>query len=182
MPTYLSDEDIDKAPEINGDVARLVLAEATIQLQDQLETKKAFEAKAAVLLGALVTITIAVLGAGAINKGELQHEQWLAGPAFFLVSGAGFIVFALFDKPYGSPGVLPHECLTEFWLLPGKAGERPADKLAALLAWQLQKHIVQSKKSNDRKAELIAAGIALGMIGAALTACTAIWELFSAAP
>ena len=151
-----------QASTINPDVAREAYIQADRHLSDLLDVKKSFEQKAATLLSAYITISVALFGiGGAIFKDAgIGPNVWPffgAGSAFIV--GAWFFVAALKTGRYAAVGSTP-----EMWLNRGTIdGEENA--LPAMLAYITFHHserIRLSEKSNARKAGRIGAGIFSG--------------------
>lgn len=150
---------------INDKIVREAFAQAQKRLEDTLETKKAFEQKATTLLGAYVTISLALSGAGVAifnNPTIVQHRWpiWLASA--LLVLGAFCFVGALWDARYGALGSDP-----EMWLRDGTINATEDTALPSMLAfitYHHKKRISEGVRSNEIKARLIRAGVVLGAL------------------
>jgi hypothetical protein len=151
---------------INPDVAREAYIQVDRHLSDLLDVKKSFEQKAATLLGAYVTLSVALFGiGGAIFKdagvGPKVWPFFGAGAAF--VVGAWFFVAALKTGRYAAVGSTP-----EMWLNRGTidGGENALPAMLAYITFHHSERIRLSEDSNERKARFISAGIVSGPIAA----------------
>jgi hypothetical protein len=82
-----------QASTINADVAREAYIQADRHLSDLLDVKKSFEQKATTLLGAYITLSIALFGFG----GAVFKESGLGPKVWpFFGAGAAFIIGAWF--------------------------------------------------------------------------------------
>jgi hypothetical protein len=147
---------------INPDVAREAYVHADRHLSDLLDVKKSFEQKAATLLGAYITISVALFGiGGAIFKDSgIGPKVWPffgAGTAFIV--GAWFFVAALKTGRYAAVGSTP-----EMWLNRGTidGGDNALPAMLAYITFHHSERIRLSEKSNERKARFIGAGIFSG--------------------
>jgi hypothetical protein len=153
-----------QASTINPDVAREAYVQADRHLSDLLDVKKSFEQKAATLLGAYITIAVALFGiGGAIFKDSgIGPRVWPffgAGTAFII--GAWFFVAALKTGRYSAVGSTP-----EMWLNRGTidGGQTALPAMLAYITFHHSERIRLSERSNERKASLISAGIMAGPI------------------
>jgi hypothetical protein len=154
--------EIEKA-NVNLDIAREALNQASARLGDILDTKKAFEQKAFTLFSGYLTAALALFGVGgAIYKDHgvtnLVLMFWLTG--LLLVAGAVCFVWALKDDGYGALASDP-----SMWLRPGTidGGATVLPRMLAYVTWHHQDRITASLQANKRKATLIARGIYFGI-------------------
>jgi hypothetical protein len=155
-----------QASTINPEVAREAYIQADRHLSDLLDVKKSFEQKAATLLGAYITIAVALFGiGGAIFKDAgIGPKDWPffgAGAAF--VIGAWFFVAALKTGRYAAVG-----STSEMWLNRGTidGGESALPAMLAYITFHHSERIRLCEASNEKKAHFISAGIIAGPIAA----------------
>lgn len=155
-----------QALTINPEVAREAYIQVDRHLSDVLDVKKSFEQKAATLLGAYITISVALFGiGGAIFKDSgVGPKVWpFFGAGIAFIVGAWFFVAALKTGQYAAVGSTP-----QMWLNRGTIdGDKNA--LPAMLAYITFHHserIRLSERSNERKAYYISAGIISGPMAA----------------
>ncbi len=160
-----------QASTINPDVAREAYVQVDRHLSDLLDVKKSFEQKAATLLGAYVTIAVALFGiGGAIFKDTgIGPKDWPffgAGAAF--VIGAWFFVAALKSGRYAAVGSTP-----EMWLNRGTidGGETALPAMLAYVTFHHSERIRLCETSNESKARFITAGIVTGPLAAIVFLC-----------
>ncbi|MEI9933257.1 MAG: hypothetical protein WDM89_22685 [Rhizomicrobium sp.] len=148
---------------INGKVAEIAYAHAERRLIDLLDSKAAFENKAAILVGAYTTLTLALFG-GAWTLFEKPGFNGVAGG--MLLCGVDFAIgafcfaMAFRQKEYGLLGVDP-----ELWLRSGVidgADSVVGDNLAYIARFY-EARIAISLKSNMSKAWWIELGIWLSV-------------------
>src|SRR4051794_18849780 len=106
-----------RSATINSVVAREAYTQAERYLLDALDVRKSFEQKAATMMGAFITLSVALLGiGGAIFKdsGSLAKVSpfFVAGAVF--VIGAGCFIVAIKVGRYAAVGSTP-----EMWLTSG---------------------------------------------------------------
>jgi hypothetical protein len=155
-----------QASSINPDVAREAYVQADRHLSDLLDVKKSFEQKAATLLGAYITIAVALFGiGGAIFKDAgIGPKDWpFFGAGIAFIVGAWFFVAALKSGEYAAVGSTP-----EMWLNRGTidGGDSALSAMLAYVTFHHSARIRLCETSNERKARLIGAGIAAGPIAA----------------
>ena len=155
-----------QAAAINPAVAREAYIQADRHLSDLLDVKKSFEQKAATLLGAYVTLAVALFGIGGaiFRDSGIGPKDWPffgAGAAF--IAGAWFFVAALKTGRYAAVGSTP-----EMWLNHGTidGGENALPAMLAYVTFHHSERIRLSEASNERKAKFISAGIMAGPIAA----------------
>lgn len=155
-----------QASTINADVAREAYVQADRHLSDLLDVKKSFEQKAATLLSAYITISVALFGiGGAIFKDSgIGPKIWPffgAGAAFIV--GAWFFVAALKIGRYAAVGSTP-----EMWLNRGTidGGDTALPAMLAYVTYHHSERIRLCEESNERKARFIGAGIVSGPLAA----------------
>jgi len=155
-----------QALKINPAVAREAYVQADRHLSDVLDVKKSFEQKAATLLGAYITISVALFGiGGAIFKDSgISPKVWpFFGAGIAFIIGAWFFVAALKTGRYAPVGSTP-----EMWLNRGTidGGENALPAMLAYITFHHSERIRLSVRSNDLKAHYITAGMISGPIAA----------------
>lgn len=149
---------------INLSVAREAYIQVDRHLLDILEVRKSFEQKAATLMGAYITISVALFGiGGAIFKetGAGARVWPFFGAGLVFIAGAWCFIAALKAGRYGAIGSTP-----EMWLNRGTI-DGDDNALPAMLAYLTFHHrdrISLSVMGNRRKARWIDAGIFLGPV------------------
>lgn len=147
---------------INAVVAREAYSQVDRHLLDILDVRKSFEQKAATLMGAYVTISVALFGiGGAIFKdgGTATKVYPFFGAGLVFIAGAWCFIVALKSGQYAAVGSTP-----EMWLNRGTI-DGADSAVAAMLAYLTYYHrerIAICVKGNKRKANWIDAGIYLG--------------------
>jgi hypothetical protein len=100
-----------QASTINVTVAREAYTQVDRHLIDILDTRKSFEQKAATLMGAYITISVALFGiGGAIFKdvGSNGSRTWpFFGAGLVFIAGAGCFIAALKSGRYAARGSTP---------------------------------------------------------------------------
>ena len=153
-----------QATNINSAVAREAYTQVDRHLLDILEVRKSFEQKAATLMGAYITISVALFGiGGAIFKdaGAAAKVWPFFGAGLVFIVGAWCFIAALKSGQYAAVGSTP-----EMWLNRGTI-DGSDNAVAAMLAYITFHHrdrIAISIKGNKRKAMWIDIGIYLGPI------------------
>lgn len=147
---------------INPDVAREAFIQVDRHLSDLLDVKKSFEQKATTLLGAYITLSVALFGiGGAIFKDTgLGQKAWpFFGVGLIFVAGAWCFIIALKSGKYAAVGSTP-----EVWLNRGiiDGGESALPAMLAYIAFHHRERIEISVRGNEKKARWITAGIVLG--------------------
>lgn len=149
---------------INAVVAREAYTQVDRHLLDILEVRKSFEQKAATLMGAYVTLSVALFGiGGAIFKDAGAGAKVLPffGAGVVFIVGAWCFIAALKSGKYAAVGSTP-----EMWLNRGTIDGND-NAMAAMLAYITFHHrerIAISIKGNKRKARWIDVGIYLGPV------------------
>ena len=148
--------------KINAEVAREAYVQADRHLADVLDVKKSFEQKAATLLGAYITISVALFGiGGAIFKDAgIGPKVWpFFGAGITFIVGAWFFVAALKTSGYAAVGSTP-----EMWLNRGTidGGENALPAMLAYVPFHHSERIRLSQQSNERKGNYITVGIVSG--------------------
>jgi hypothetical protein len=158
-----------QALTINAAVAREAYTQVDRHLLDILDVRKSFEQKAATLMGAYVTLSVALFGiGGAIFKDAgLAAKSWpffAAGLVF--VAGAGCFIAALKSGQYAAIGSTP-----EMWLNRGTidGGDHVVAAMLAYIVFHHRDRIAISEKGNRQKARWIDRGILLGPIAPMLS-------------
>jgi hypothetical protein len=151
-----------QASTINPAVAREAYTQVDRHLVDLLDVRKSFEQKAATLMGAYITLSVALFGiGGALFKDSSAWTKVLPffGAGLIFVIGAWCFIVALKSGQYAALGSTP-----EMWLNRGTIdGEDNA--VSAMLAYLTFHHgerIAICLRGNKRKARWIDAGIFLG--------------------
>jgi hypothetical protein len=154
-----------QSAKINADVAREAYTQVDRYLVDTLEVRKSFEQKAATLMGAFITISLALFGIGGtiFEKTGLGPTVWpFFGTGMIFLAGAWCFICALKAGTYPAVGSRP-----EMWLTKGVIdGRRDAvPKMLAYLTHYHDKRIDLSIKGNGLKAKWIDRGIYFGAAG-----------------
>ena len=149
---------------INAAVAREAYVQVDRYLADMLDVKKSFEQKAATLLGAYITVSVALFGiGGAIFKevGTGQKVWPFFGAGLTFIAGAWCFIIALKSGKYGAVGSTP-----EAWLNRGTidGGDNALPAMLAYITHHHHERIEISVKSNEQKARWITAGIVFGPV------------------
>jgi hypothetical protein len=157
-----------QAATIQADVAKEAYAQVEKRLSDLLEVKKSFETRAASMLSAFITLTLALTGAGAsfYTSGPLSSGPkdlawaffWSAFPLF----GAAILMFAaLYPTQAGTLGTAP-----EMWLEAGKIDGPAAvvPVMQAYMVYYMHERIEATVQSNTYKMYLIVGGAGLAGI------------------
>ena len=161
----LSLEEIRKT-KINREIAERALSESDRRLADTLDTKKAFEQKAATLFAAYVALSLALFGIGATvykaQGGFTGQAMAFLIVGFLFMGGALFFIFALLDKEYGARGSMP-----DMWLVSGTidGDEHALNAMLAYLTHHHQQRIAAGVENNETKASLVRRGVQLGVVG-----------------
>lgn len=172
----LGRDEIYLGDPVKGDVAELILREGTLHLRDLLAAKIQFEHKAAVLMGAFTTLSVGLAGAAILGENLSTAAGLLISGLIFGVAAAS-CMWALRDQVYGIPGINPRDWLTEFWLKDtGK--NATAAKAAAMMAHEIQEDIRVTSDRNEKKANLISAGIFLAIFATTIAMVSAGIELW----
>jgi hypothetical protein len=150
--------------QINASVAREAYTQVDRHLIDILEVKKSFEQKAATLLGAYITVSVALFGiGGAIFKdsgaGTKAWPFFASGLVFII--GAWCFIAALKAGKYAALGSTP-----EMWLNRATidGGDNALSAMLAYITFHHRDRIAISQSGNELKARWISAGIMLGPI------------------
>ena len=165
-----------QASRINSAVAREAYTQVDRHLADVLDVRKSFEQKAATLMGAYITLSVALFGiGGALFK---DAGTWVKVLPFFaagliFVAGAWSFIVALKSGEYAALGSTP-----EMWLnrgtIDGDDNALPA--MLAYLTFHHSERITLCIRGNRRKARWIDAGIVLGPL-APITFLITYWLL-----
>ena len=152
---------------INPSVAREAYIQVDRHLADLLEVKKSFEQKAATLLGAYITVSVALFGVGGaiFKESNTATRAWrFFGAGLIFIAGAWCFIAALKSGRYAAVGSTP-----EMWLNRGTidGGENALPAMLAYITFHHHERIAISASSNEAKARWITAGILLG-VGAPL--------------
>jgi len=147
---------------INVAVAREAYTQVDRHLMDVLDVRKSFEQKAATLMGAYVTLSVALFGiGGAIFKetGTAAKVWPFFGAGLVFIVGAWCFIAALKTGRYAAVGSTP-----EMWLNRGTidGGDNAVAAMLAYITFQHRERIEISSSGNERKARWIDAGIFLG--------------------
>jgi hypothetical protein len=151
-----------QASTINPAVAREAYTQVDRHLMDIIEVRKTFEQKAATLMGAYITISVALFGIGGaiFREAGVAAKVWpFFGAGLVLIIGAWCFIVALKSGTYAALGSTP-----EMWLNRGTI-DGSDNAVAAMLAYITFHHrhrIAISEQGNQRKARWIDAGIFLG--------------------
>jgi hypothetical protein len=153
-----------QSSKINIKVVREAYRQVDRHLVDILDVRKAFEQKAATLMGAYVTISVALFGIGGaiFKEAGTAAKVWpFFGAGLVFIIGAWCFIFALKSGQYAALGSTP-----EMWLNEGTI-DGTDNAVAAMLAYITFHHserIAISVEGNKRKARWIDAGIVLGPV------------------
>ena len=149
---------------INADVAREAFVQSDRYLVDTLGVRNSYEQKAASLMGAYITISVALFGiGGAIFKDSGAPARiwpfFAAGLVF--IAGSSCFIVALKAGKYAAVGSVP-----EMWLRSGviDGTEYAVAAMLAYLTYHHHERIEMSVRSNRRKALWIDAGIFFGTV------------------
>lgn len=151
-----------QASTINPAVAREAYVQVDRHLIDILEVRKSFEQKAATLMGAYITLSVALFGIGGAlfkDAGAWAKVLPFFGTGLVFVAGAWCFIAALKSGQYAAVGSTP-----EMWLNRGTI-DGDDNAVAAMLAYITFHHserIAICVRGNERKARWIDAGIYLG--------------------
>lgn len=161
-------------------MAELLLREGTLYLRDLLAAKVQYEQKAAVLMGAFITLAVGLAGAALLGREALRTftENVLLLSAFGFGVSALFCMWALRDQVYGMAGINPRDWLTEFWMRSDSKDATTA-KASAMMAEELQEDIKQTIDRNEQKADAISTGIYIGIVAAFATMGAVGWEMWA---
>src|SRR5882672_10313843 len=126
-----------RAATINAAVAREAYEQVDRYLVDTLDVRKSFEQKAATMMGAFITLSVALFGiGGAIFKDSGMISRagpfFVAGAVFIL--GAGCFIVAIKAGRYAAVGSTP-----EMWLTSGVIDGQD-NAVAAMLAYLTYYH------------------------------------------
>jgi hypothetical protein len=151
--------------KINPAAAREAYIQVDRYLLDVLDVRKSFEQKAATLMGAFITISLALFGIGGaiFKESGAQENFWpffVAGFVFLL--GAGCYIVSLKVGIYAAVGSRP-----EMWLNKGviDGGENAVAQMLAYLTFHHSERIATSLRGNELKARWIDGGMILGALG-----------------
>lgn len=147
---------------INGAVAREAYTQVDRHLLDLLDVRKSLEQKAATLMGAYVTISLALFGVGGAffkDAGTITKVWPFFGAGLIFFVGALCFIAALKSGQYAAVGSTP-----EMWLNRGTI-DGSDNAVAAMLAYITFHHrerIAICIKGNGQKIRWIDFGIFLG--------------------
>jgi hypothetical protein len=149
---------------INAVVAREAYTQVDRHLIDILEVRKSFEQKAATLMGAYITISVALFGIGGafFKDAGTSTKVWpFFGAGVIFIIGAWCFIVALKSGQYAAVGSTP-----EMWLNRGTIDgkDSAAAAMLAYITFHHSERIAICIKGNKRKADWIDAGIYLGPI------------------
>lgn len=184
----LSREEIATATGHHEGVARILLDQGNIAVQDLLDTKKQYESKAVALLTAFIQISIAEIGATFIAQDQIAYEYAFIGSGVLFAFAAFACAWSLREMRYGSPGVDPRRWLRPRHLFDDPGGGEPkgsmhkAARLMATIAHDLGGQLDYCAKSNKRKEQLVSAAIFLGVGGLVVTLVAGFAEVFGPKP
>jgi len=140
-----------QASRINGAVAREAYNQVDRHLLDILDVRKSFEQKAATLMGAYVTISVALFGiGGAIFKdggvGTKVYPFFGAGLVF--IAGAWCFIVALKSGQYAAVGSTP-----EMWLNHGTidGNDSAVPAMLAYITFHHRERIATCIRGNTRR-------------------------------
>ena len=161
--SMLTLEDL-QASNINLSVAREAYTQVDRYLVDILDVRKSFEQKAATLMGAYTTFSVALFGiGGAIFKdsGEAAAVWPFFGAGLVFITGALCFIAALRAGKYAVLGSAP-----EMWLNRGiiDGGDTAVPAMLAYIVYYHVARIATSVDGNQRKARWINTGIYLGPV------------------
>jgi hypothetical protein len=152
--------------KINPEAAREAYVQSDRHLSDLLDVKKSFEQKATTLLGAYVTLSVALFGIGGaiFKEAGIGPKDWpFFGAGLVFIIGAWFFVAALKTGKYPAVGSTP-----EMWLnhgtIDGQQNALPA--MLAYITFHHSERIALCEGSNEQKARFISVGIASGPVAA----------------
>jgi hypothetical protein len=153
-----------QASTINPAVAREAYTQVDRYLMDTIEVRKIFEQKAATLMGAYITLSVALFGIGGAifrESGAAARVWPFFGAGLILIIGAWCFIAALKTGTYAAVGSTP-----EMWLNPGTidGGDNALAAMLAYITFHHRERIAISIKSNEGKARWIDAGIFLGPV------------------
>jgi hypothetical protein len=150
---------------INADVAREAFVQSDRYLAHTLAVQSSYEQKAATLMSAYITISVALFGiGGAIFKDSgVPAKIWpfFATGLVFILGASCFIVAIKVSKYAAAVGSTP-----EMWLRSGviDGGENAVPAMLAYLTYYHSERIEISGRTNIQKARWIDAGIILGAL------------------
>jgi len=157
-----------QASTINLSVAREAYIQVDRHLLDVLDVRKSFEQKAATLMGAYITMSVALFGIGGaiFKEAGIATKIWpfFAAGIVFIV-GAWCFMAALKAGRYAAVGSTP-----QMWLNRGiiDGGDNAVAAMLAYITFHHGERIAISVDGNERKARWIDAGIFLGPVAALL--------------
>jgi len=157
-----------QALTINASVAREAYAHVDRHLVDLLDIRKSFEQKAATLMGAYVTLSVALFGiGGALFKdgGVIERVYPFFGAGCVFIIGAGCFIVALKTGTYAAVGSTP-----EMWLNRGTidGGDNAVSAMLAYIVFHHSERIKLCARSNESKARWIDLGIYVGPVAPAV--------------
>jgi hypothetical protein len=153
-----------QASQINSTVAREAYNQVDRHLVDILDVRKSFEQKAATLMGAYITLSVALFGIGGAlfkDAGAWAKVLPFFGAGLIFVCGAWCFIVALKSGHYAALGSTP-----EMWLNRGTidGDDNAMSAMLAYLTFHYSERIAICIRGNKRKARWIDAGIFLGPI------------------
>ena len=149
---------------INLAVAREAYTQVDRHLIDVLDVRKTFEQKAATLMGAYITISVALFGIGGamFKDGSSFDRIWpFFGAGLIFILGAWCFIAALKSGTYAALGSTP-----EMWLNRGTidGGDNAVAAMLAYITYHHRERIAISVRGNKIKSRWIDAGIFLGPV------------------
>jgi hypothetical protein len=154
-----------QASTINPAVAREAYTQVDRHLLDILEVRKTFEQTAATLMGAYITISVALFGIGGaiFKESGAAAKMWpFFGAGLVLIIGAWCFIAALKSGRYVAVvGSTP-----EMWLNRGTidGGDNAVAAMLAYITFHHRDRIAISVEGNREKARWIDVGIFLGPV------------------
>jgi len=136
------------------ELARTVLRQGELRLQDQLARAVAHDARASMLAGVYMAAALAALGYGLGGAGSAAAAGWAAGLVAFV--GAVACAVAAWPRRFAAVGAQPKN-----WWDDDVADKRLSDCLVKE-SWNYQSRIAHNARAHERATRWLRAGITIG--------------------
>lgn len=171
-----TDQSQESAPALNEDLARTVLRQGELRLQDQLARALASDQRATTLAALFTAAAMGALGFGASVLGQPDPDLAVGiaslATGALLLAGVGFCVAAAWPVPFGAAGAAP-----EKWWKDG-VETRPLAECLKKESRNYQRRIEDNRTVHARATWQLRVGIVSGCSAPALG--LVVWALVSA--
>ena len=166
----------EETAKLDLELARVVLRQGELRLQDQLARALASDQRATTLAGLFTAAAMAALGFGASVLGQRDADLAIGigslGTGTLLLAGVGLCVAAAWPVPFAAAGAAP-----EKWWKDG-VETRPLAECLKKESRNYQRRIEHNRAVHARATQWLRAGIVIGCSAPALG--LVVWALVSA--